>query len=466
MQNQMLSLRKNEEPQHDRYEITGLAPENHFQRVYKPENYMTSSNSSGRFPLGDNFVCTKIKHLRKDTQSSIYQIKAAFEAKIRELTKIIAGQSQQKRMDLRTYSNEGMDLSYRKKKIEEGEARKQALIIVFKEKTEKEVERCEMALNMHWKSKINGLQELLRVKESIIAETPDESMEEIRRFHEISMKQSLQQYETKISYELNENYRAKYIENIEGLTFKRKSRHIENMNKLIKDIESSQYEILRKEKALFIKKYEESHTERKSFSTDLDFSDLHAEEIKLRDQARNEIKEIIEEVSIDIEKALQSKFKSINQENFEVFLKDIEKLHSVWTEEAQQEPKYRAIQEQIVKKQAEFVCRITDDISVRVATEVSLKKNQIYEEVSLDFLASHEEFRKKLEEKSRKTYENIEIAFTENFFKKINYLSEKKLRPVEVKIKMTYHKRLDNSREMITKEIEKRFLAEYKVSST
>ena len=465
MQNQFSSPRKDELPQHDSYDITD-SPNNHYQRVYKPENYMQGSISSENLLLGDNFVSTKIKHLRKYSQSSIFQIKAAFEAKIKELISISPEKSQKARIDSGRYLYDAKDLSYRKKKLEEGEARRQALIKFYNEKTENNMERCERALSLHWKPKISELQQLLRDKESFIAASPDESMEEIRRFYELSKRQSLQQFESKIIYELNENYRDKYLENVEELTFKRKNKHVENMNILIKKIESNQYEILQKEKALFINKYEESNNIRESFSSDLDFSELHAEEIKLKKQATNEIKETLEEVSLAIEKALHSKFKLIDQENFQSFLNNIEKFHPVWTEETQQESNYKAIQEKILKKHAELNCKIKDDLSARVATEVSLNKNKIYEEISLDFQQTQEEFTKKIEEKNRKKFENIESTFADNFLKKINYLSNITLRPIEVKIKMSYHKRLDNARDMIKSEIEKRFLTQYKVFYT
>lgn len=413
-----------------RKESPDFSSDYHCDRVYIPEKYMPNSGFSSGV-LGDNFLCMKIKHLRKDSEAVILKIQEGFLQKAKEITA---------RMEK---SKENQQIHKKKLRI----------IEEFQEKTAKAIESCENKVNSYWQTKISELVQSLKQKTLLKSnEIPLESHE----FYEKSMKTALIQYKISTQYELNEYYRALFIAQTSEITSQRKASHQSSMNSLIKQLELQQYEDLQEKKASWLKKnYSKTRIP--------DTPDTTLQEIRIKQQVQGEIAETIAEVRIEIEKALEEKFKMIDKDNYNAFVNSLEDFHSGWTGEVHEEPDFQEKSQEISNKKSEIIEKIKAELTQNISAKVSLTKNTFFDLLNQDFQVKHEEYRKKSEEKGRKQLEDIEKFFNENFQKKILFLIEKRLKPIEVKIKMNYFRRLENSKDEIRIEIEKRFLAQYKV---
>ena len=386
-----------------------------------------------------------IKNLKQNYDIKAEKFKELMNAKLNE------------RKNSTSSSKEWKNYNFRSK-TEEKERISQAIIKKYQEKTQQAIQYTEENLCSYWKRRINDLLELLKHKEALKYKEPLENDEEIKKLHENSFRERLSESENLVYFELNEKYRNKFLSQIQEIREKNKEKNIQNINFLIKEIEMQQYTIIQKQKHLLQEEYFETN-----YFKNHSFPELDQEKLKIKEQANIEVKETIDDVKNELDKALLIKYKEIDEEIYQSVIKSLDNVKPLWDEEMKEENLFNSNNERIIAIQSEITDKIKEELSAKIYSGVLLKKNIIYEEINSDFMNTHEEFRKKTEEKTYKKIDEIEAVFQDNFFKVINSIVEKQLRPIEIKIKMNYHKRLSNSKDDIKKDLEAKFSAQFTV---
>lgn len=336
------------------------------------------------------------------------------------------------------------------------ESRKQDLLKYYNQITSYKISETETKLSRYWKSQINNLLLMLKEKQAQVF-TEEKSKESEFCEHK---NQVLVDFIKTFNEKLEEKYKIRHLKDLE---VRKKVRNKEKIAEIVKEIEKKQAQVLQEEKKEFLKKFQEEKLASLAFEQQEYLIDY---ERTLKVQAGEEVRQTLDSLLQEYNKALQSRFQEIDEHGADLICEQFETESEQWENELKQEKVYIARQEQINKHKQQIKEKIQQELKENIATLVIGKQDKLYEQVHLELFNDFEVFRKQTEAKTREKTAKIEENFQQNFCRQIYSQAEKEVRPIEIKLKMNYHKKLDNLKEALKKDMEKQFSIQYKVSFT
>ena len=401
----------------------------------------TSSTGGQKLNRPSDLIKSKIQKLRKETLLSLMSLQDTYKASLRQLnpSKFASVSS--------FFPKESQTAMHRT------ENRKQDFLKYYSQITSLKVSETESKLARYWKAQINGLLLVLKDKQALV-HSEEKAIED--EFFQDNKNKVLVDFTKTLGGELEDKYSRLYLRELG----EQEERRRERMTGVIREIEGKQYRALQLEREKFFmekseEKMRELTLEEQGYLVRLEGS--------LRVQADEEIRETLGSLMRELEKALEVKFKEIDEQSVSLTLKEFETQFGEWENEVKQEVVYGRLREQIDKVKLPIKEKIQKDIKEKVATQALGNQSVLYEQVHSELFLDFEEFRKHSEKKSREKVSKIEEDFQLNFCKQVYSLAEKQARPVEINLKMNYHKKLDNLKLTLRTEMEKRFLIQYKV---
>lgn len=428
------------------------------EKSHNSDGNQDLSLESKAFPIKE-----QIMNLRKKALSSILDLKHNLYMKsqdYKELCKKARGRSLQGSNS--KFSNTEQQL--KKDLFLQQSEKKQQLAQEYEIKTLKSIRAAEENLGNYWKIKINDLIEVLKMKEAESNQGEMEEYEELKQYYEENKKRTLVDFENSIYIEFNDKYRDLFIKSLDQAKKAQREKSKENMADLINKIEAQQYENLKKEKAKFIEENEEFLSRRILENMESRDEELEMFEVKLKNQADVEKNETLEEVKEQVTKAVKSKIQELKGEIRDEAIESFNKEYDSWKAEVHSEAQYISKTQEIESIKQSINSKVVQSMKERASTEMLLNKNKFFDELNKEFYSFYEDFKKYIDEKTIKKFQEMEKKFQDSFFLQIKALSEKALRPIEAKIKMNYHKKLENLQQVLYNELEKRFDAQYKVT--
>lgn len=407
----------------------------------------------------------QIMNLRKKYLGSILDLKHNLYVKNQDY-KDLSKKLRIKTLQVSDSKRPSLEHQLKKDLFLEQSAKKQQKTQEYDLKTLKAIRETEETLGKYWKTRINDLIEVLKLKEITANEGELEECSSLKENYERNKRKCLVDFENAKYLELNAKYKDEFISNLDQSKKLQKEKSKENMSALIDKIEAEQYEQLKSLKENFKENNEETITKNAMEKIGDKNEELEHFEAELRKQAEIEKNETLEEVKEQVNKALEVKFNEIKEDVKTATIRSFDGNHEEWEEEMMLDEEYAKKAQEIETMKRNVSEKLLQGLKDRASTEMLLKKNEIFDQLNEEFYNSHEEFKKYIEDKSVRKFQEMEKKFQENFFEQIRNLSERALRPIETKLKMNYHKRLDNIKQELKTDIEKRFETQYKVLPT
>lgn len=191
---------------------------------------------------------------------------------------------------------------------------------------------------------------------------------------------------------------------------------------------------------------------------------LLRKEIELRRQAELELQEIISNLVKDTNLAVSSKAKVIIKEKesqrceFEEICKD-EGLQELVLEEADQ------LRNQLVQVLSKSIYKeLKENFYPQIEIDLKLKNEEkIKREINLGFQEAFENYRQRLEKENVNKMIEIECQFETNRSEVVKKSFEEKFVKVEKELKIGYLRKIDKLKNIMRKEFEESYCAEFKV---
>ncbi|CAG9332806.1 unnamed protein product [Blepharisma stoltei] len=338
---------------------------------------------------------------------------------------------------------------------------KNDMIARYQAQTERAIKDTKNALDQFWKKRMQDLERELQATESKFFINPAADEESIQEFYDQQLKDKIEEEVDRLHREIDKTLKVEYdnlFKKRVSQTHKRTSSKLKqsDIDKFKEQLEIEFEVKLYSEKELWKRELMPLMIDECRNKAKLDIeSSLYEEEIKLREEAKFEMEELIEEVKKESENVVLLRIKKIDDDEKQREIDYIENLQVEAQEELRKEQDFRLKEALTAKLRERLEKEIRHELEGRIEMEVKLRKEDQFRQELLDEIEfDYEQAVVRLKTDIQNKILNLEEEFAVNHNHIVLEEVEKKLLRREKELNIDYMKKLEKMKKKLSDEFE------------